>query len=693
MADVDDNEQDDDDILHMAKDVYKVDKEHWDSLVYEKAKEDLHFLSDDRGAMWDAKEFERRDKTGRAALQIDMLMQFIHQVANDIRQNEHEADVVPVGSDASIDTADVLKGLIKQIQYKSSANEVYETGVTSAIKCGIGYIKVEREFEDDERGFDQVLKIGRVVNPFVIYPDCTFMASDGSDMKHCTELERMRVKDFKALYPDKDVISWDDGSEKNAVLKDDEEVVIAHFYIKDSEEKVLESADGKKQRTVKRYTINKYIMSGSEVLETEVFPGKYIPFVPVIGEEMWEDGKRHYHSLIRKSKQASAHYNLMESIKTDILMKAARANVMVPEGSIDDYAADWMFPEKSMALRYKVYDDQGRPIPPPAQLNPAQVSPGFVEAAASSINDIRSTLGMYQSSVGQNGPEVSGKAIDARKIEGDVATYHFGDNLARSITQVCRIIVCAAPTIYDAARMIQIMNEEGDAQLVAINGAPTPQGQKALHDFSKGSYDIRMTIGASYTTKRQEAEAFLKEIITSQPQLMQVCGDLLFKNSDFAGAQELSARMKRVMNPAITAPDDGQDPAVMQLTQQNKQLQQQLQQTMAQLKDKTADQNIKMAGVQAKMHDMQVKAETDRQDIQSKAYTAETNHHIEIGKAVGDQQHRNRELDIQEADVAGNLVLQAMAQRMDNIGDAMDRLERLISPQQQQPAANTTGAV
>ena len=157
MADVDNDAQDDDDILEMAKAVYKVDKDHWDSLVYEKAKEDLHFLSDERGAMWDAKEYERREKTGRAALQIDMLMQYVHQVSNDIRQNEHEADVVPVGSDSSIDTADVLKGLIKQIQYKSSANEVYETAVTNSIKGSIGYIKVGREFEDEERGFDQVL--------------------------------------------------------------------------------------------------------------------------------------------------------------------------------------------------------------------------------------------------------------------------------------------------------------------------------------------------------------------------------------------------------------------------------------------------------------------------------------------------------------------------------------------------------
>lgn len=658
-------------ILSKAKDLFKKDKDHWDSLVYGKAKEDLVFLSDEDGAQWNPKEFEMRSKTGRTALQIDYLKQFVNQVANEIRQQERVADVVPVGAQGSVETSEVIKGLLKKIQYDCSAEEAYSTGITSAIKCSIGFIKVDHDWEDesDQDNSNQVIKIDRVINPFVIYLDSTSIALNGSDANHSFELETMTVREFKSRWPDHEPCSFE-GDTQDPV-KDDEDVVVAHFHIRAAEEQMLKDEDGEVTRTLRKYSISKYILSGSEVLEKGDSPFKYIPLIPVYGEEAWEDGKRKIHSLIRKSKQSQSQYNLLQSIKTDILLKHSRANVMVAEGSIEQWAEDWKNPDKAMALRYAMKDEEGNALNPPEFLAPPQASLGLIQAAEGSVNDIRATIGMYQANLGMEGNEVSGKAIDSRKIEGDNSTYHFGDNGMHSIEQVCRTVISAIPVIYGAQRIIQILDDEEDPDLVGINGMTT-DGQQVMHNLATGKYDVRVTVGASYTTQRQEAEEFLKELVSGNPQLMTVFGDLLFKYADFAGADQMSARMKKLLPPQLQD-NEGQDPQVAALQSQLQQAMGIIQQLKAEVADKSEDRKVKIAQIAAS-HDQ-----------------VETGHQINLMKHATDAVMTDRKLDLQEQKQAGDIVLDAAKLHMDNVIGQMKAVDRQTLPKGNPAAVQGAG--
>lgn len=669
--------QDDDKLLEMARSLFAGDFSHWNP-IYDKGREDLLFLSDQPGAQWNQAEFNKRTKSGRNALNIDYLTQYVHQVANDIRQAERQVKVIPTGSDASIATAAVYQGLIKDISYESAADEVYDTASTSAVKCSIGYIKVDHDFIDD-KGWDQKIILKRVINPFIIFPDRNSIESDGRDMNHCTELEQMKVSEFKRKYPNAAVVAFDnDSKDGSSNLTEDDEITIAHFFIKSSEEsELVHPEDPNRTRTVIKNQIMRYKLSGQDVLERTTFPGDYIPYVPVYGEEAWVDGERNLHSLIRKSKDAQKQFNLMQSIKVDVLLKQPQASVMVAAGSIEAYKDDWIDPTKSMALRYDTHDAEGNPLPVPQRLEPPTMSSGLIEATKQSVDDIRATLGLYQSSIGQQGNEVSGKAINARKIEGDTATYHFGDNLIRSITQVGRIIVCAAPEIYDTQRIIQIMNDEDEPELVGINGL-TPQGQQAVHDFQKGSYNVRVTVGASFTTKRQEGFAFLKDMITQAPELLKVGGDILFKNADFAGAQEMSARFKRTMDPRILGETPQQDPQVAQLSQQLDQAKQlisagaqQLQDLQKQLDDKNQEMAIKAAAVKSKDEN-----ESDKNQLA-------------LVKQTSDHTLQERKLDIEEQKNAGQLAIASMQLQIDGLLSVMQRIEQAVTPPKL-PQGNTS---
>lgn len=585
--------------------------------TYDKARADLRFMSDDPFAQWDENDYNNRVSTRRPALTIDQLGQFIHQVANDIRINTPTINIIP-SKDGDIATAEIYKGLIKNIEYASNADVAYDTASLYSIRCSIGFMRIDHDYTDDD-SFDQDLMIKRIVNPLSVTIDPDSIEPDGSDMKFATIIETITVKEFKRKYPGKQVASFDCDDDDQDLRREDEDTITLaeQFFIEESPVTITAGPDGQLMeveeapegfptRKIKKRTVHRALMSGKDVLEDGIFPGKYIPIVPVYGEEAWIDGKRHLYSLIRKSKDAQRMFNYWASLETELLMKAPKAPIMAAAGTVENYRQDWQDPDKAMVLRYDQVDSKGNPAPPPSRMEPPPVPVGVVNARRQSVDDIKATMGIYNASLGERSNETSGRAIMARKEEGDVATYHFADNLTRSITHVGRILVFAIPEIYDTPRIIRIIGAEDESKSVGVNGAIS-EDQPETVDLKKGKYDVKVVTGASYTTRRQEAATFFSDIVTRQPELMNVMGDLLFKNMDFSGAQAMAERMKKIIDPKLLEEEGNQDPQVQALQAQVEQAGQLLQAAQAemaalqqQIDDKKADLQIK---AQSEMND------------------------------------------------------------------------------------------
>jgi len=629
-------------IINIAKDKFKADKEYWGD-IYKKAKEDAKFLSDDDFAQWDEQDYANRTGSGRPALTIDQLGQFVHQVVNDIRINTPTINVIPVGFDSKAEVAETYKGLIKSIEYASSADNAYDTSVFNSVKQSIGFIRVDHDYVDDE-SFDQELKICRVVNPLSCWIDGASLAIDGSDAMHGTIIEKMRVSEFKKKYPKFDPVCFE--SDSDDVSKDDDEFIsiAEHFYIDETEKTVSVDDKGKtyevkedslvkKLRKIKKRVVKRLKLSGADILEETTFPGKYIPLIPVYGEENWIDGKRYIFSLIRKSKDAQRMFNYWKSLETELLMKAPQAPIMAAEGQVDDYTDDWTNPAKAAVLRYKTTDANGNPIGAPQRLEPPTIPTGVVNASRGAVDDIKATMGIYNASLGMRSNEQSGVAIAQRKQEGDVATYHFADNLSKAITHVGRVLVCAIPEIYDTARVLRIIGAEDEPKQIGVNGEMVDD-QKETIDLTKGKYDVRVVTGASYTTLRQESVEALQAVFTASPELMSVMGDLYFKYSDFAGAQAMANRMKKVVDPKFLEPDEREeneqpvvDPEKEQmagLIQQGQAALQQMQQEMvslkSQLENKQAETVLKAQEIEIKKEDIAIK----RDSLALEAYKAQS---------------------------------------------------------------------
>jgi len=612
------------DILEQAKAHFELAKTGW-SQIYQKALADLHFLSDEPYAQWDASEANARIKVGRPTVEIDQLSQFTHQVVNDIRQNTPAIHVLPVSDGADLETAEMIAGRVKAIEYKSNADAAYDMAADFSVKSSIGFISVDHGYVDS-RSFEQELRIRREINPQAIYIDPRSVELDGSDAKFAFRLDTISVAEFKRKYPNATPLSWGEDAPSKAPEDSDTITVAEYFYIVDEETEMgllddgtQEPVSGKKKykrtRKISTPKVMRCWLALEDVLvKPSKFPGKYIPIVPVYGEEAWIEGKRNLYSLIRKSKSSQTMYNMLKSSETEVLLKQQQAPVQAAVGQMRGFEDDWKQPDKAMVLYYHTTDANGVAVPPPQRLQPPQVSAGFANASLDAENNIRKTLGMYNAGVGKREGEQSGIALKQLEMSGDTASLHFGDNLNKSVAHVGKIVVCALPEIEDTQREVSIIGKEDEIKTIGINGKMV-EGQERTYDFTKGEYDVRVIAGPSFTTQRQEAGAMYADLIGKMPDLMPIIGDLVFKYQDAPGSQAISSRLKKMIDPKLLDEQErdknGPNPEVeavkAEATQVIEAAKAQIDEMTAELQKLQADQSVKAADIAVKQEDVKLK--------------------------------------------------------------------------------------
>ena len=406
-----------------------------------------------------------------------------------------------------------------------------------------------------------------------------------------------------------------------------------------------------------RETTRKHIqwrkLTCGAVLDETTIPCEWIPVIPVIGNELWVDGKRQLTGMVRMVMDAQRAYNYARSAYIEQVALAPKAPFVAADGQVEDYAAEWASANtRNLAvLRYRPVDNAGHPVPPPQRQIPPQPSSGWLQELDLAERDIQSALGMYNASIGAPSNEKSGKAILARQREGDVSTYHYIDNLARSLRQLGKCLISMIPRVYDSQRVVRILGEDGSPDMVKINPQlPVPsikakdeKGRMVrLVNPSIGKYDVSVYVGPAYTTKRQEAAEAMVEMTRGNPELMALVGDLMIEAMDWPMADRISKRLKAMLPPQIqqaeSEADDEQakvQAAVQQVAQQFQQQAQEFQaQAMAaiqELQQKAqaleAENQALKADKQADMLKVQIdaaKVQDDARKTEIQAYEAET---------------------------------------------------------------------
>lgn len=595
------------------------------------------------GEQWPEAVKRQREIDGRPCLTINRLPAFIRQVTNDARQNSPSIKCHPVDDGANEETAEILNGLIRNIEYTSNADVAYDTALDHAVTGGFGYFRISTEYADDD-AFDQDIRIERIANPLTVYGDPYSTGADSSDWNDAFVTDMWRVADFKKRWPGAEESDFEaDSCDKNHIWFQDDQIRVAEWW---SREEVgatlLKLSDGMVlyepeylrikdildvqgirvvgTRDTKTKKVTQRIITGAEVLETNKWAGKYIPIVPVYGDEVMVEGERHFISLVRFAKDPQQMFNYWRTASTELVALAPKAPFIGPRGAFNSDAEKWGT-ANAISHPYIEYDPVDGQAPP--QRQPFSGPPaGALQEAMNASDDMKSIMGIFDASLGARSNETSGRAIMARQREGDVSTFNYIDNLSRAIRHAGRIIVDLIPKVYDAPRIIRVIHEDGRNEHVPVNQPFQPSNQPPeqneqqemmdgltkIYDLTAGKYDVTCEAGPSFATKREESSSQMIEFIRAYPNAAPIIGDLLAKNLDWPGADEIADRMQAMLPPQI----QGQNPQVQQLQQQLQQMDGHAKEAVAQLQQKLGQEKQDKALEAAKLRIDAYNAETNR---------------------------------------------------------------------------------
>jgi len=642
----------DDDLLQDALERAQICTDYY-STEYSRGSEDVSFAL--MGDQWPDEIKSKRQKEGRPCLTENRVHASILQVINSMRQTRPAIQVNPIDSKADVETARVMKGIVRNIETQSCADNAYDTAALNAVSAGYGWIRVNTQYADDE-SFDQEIKIERVANFSTVMLDPNSKELDGSDAEYGFIFTDTEHEAFEAEYPDAEPISAE-GYGSTDGWYSDESVRVAEYFYKEYEEiSIVQTPQGimKKddaeaagldilqERVVKQPKIKWCKFTGCEVLEETDWLGKYIPLVPVYGEEVNDDGRRKFLSLVYHAKDPQRRFNYWLTAGTEIVALQPKAPFVGMVGQFKSAARKWAQAnnETYAFLEYdpvKLPDGTYAAVPPQRQPAP-QGSPAMYQETLSAADGIKAALGIFDASLGANGNEKSGKAILARQAQGDNSTFHFVDNLQTSIRHVGRILIDLIPKVYTGQRIMRIIGDDGSKAMVPINqpvikqakGNYAPAGNnpsQAFFNLGVGKYDVIATVGQSAVSQRRESAELLQSMMTALPQTIPVLGDLFVKNLDLPESEQIVERLRKLF-PQMQ--DDG-DPNAQKLQQADQAI-------------KALQNQIEQMGQALDAKKQKTDAETQAELEESKAKTEKTYAEADKIKADADKARADAEL-------------------------------------------------
>ncbi len=592
--------------------------------------QDLKFANADPDNTWQWPEAikTQRDLDQRPCLTINKVRQHNLLIINEGKKNSRGIKIRAAGGAATYESAQIFEGLIRNIEYVSQARQAYSTALDFCVKAGIGYWRVLTEYVSDDT-FDQMPKIKRIKDPNMVYLDPDIDTIDGSDARFGFIFTDVANDEFRNQYPDhKDMIgqtALDDTS--GWIMKD--HIRVAEYYRRTEFKDKLITYTHQGQRQYSRmsklgskaynalkkdlqpgefmerdlldHKIEWFKIAGVRVIEKREVVGKYVPIVRVVAEETIIDGAIDRKGHTRNMKDAQRIYNYNSSASVEYGALQTKSPWVAPAQAIAGLETYWRTANitNHSILPFNHKDSDDAMMPPPFRPQPPGASESYMKGMEVAQNEMMMASGQWQAQQGQNENAKSGVAINERKAQGDVATYHFTEAMDIALCYTGKILLDMIPKLYDTERVEKIMGEDGQESEVTIS----PQMKQAmvekkaqdadaiaqvLFNPSAGVYDTVADTGPAYATRRAAAFDAFTEILTRAPQMIPVLGDIYFRNGDFPMSDEAAQRMRRMV-PA-QALGDGPPPELVAAQDQVKKLQE----ATAGLIQKLADRDLQL---------------------------------------------------------------------------------------------------
>jgi len=624
MAKNTDSKQTNKDLLQKVRDRFRIMKDaDEDNLIG--AMENIKFLNI-AGEQWD---YNQKIERGlRPCFEFNKVRVNAKKVINHIRTNRPQGKIRGVeGTDKK--QAEYREGLIRNIMNISDMDTIMDYAAEYQVGGGMGAWRIITEFPDDNP-FVQDIKIAAIPNPFTLFHDPGARDMLKRDAEDWILTEKMRKTDFEKKYKDEDLISFEDHEfDDDDEWEDEEKIRIAEYHYKEPTTKELwkledgtivdastdEAAALQQSRIVDKKTIDTFkimmvIVSGAAVIDGPVeLAGTQHRFIKVFGEYIIVDGQTYWFGLCEFAKDAQRSYNVSRTAISETIALAPLAHYWATPKQAEGHLDKW---EEAHRKNFPVqlYNPDPESPGPPTRMGGPDIPIALIQESSIASNEIDEVMGIFPPDRGEQTGQ-SGRAIYARQEQGDTITFNFPDNMAKGIQRTYEILIDLIPYVYDTEREMRILGADGEEDYITFNQfAKDEMGNNVIddngypikiNDLSVGRYDVTVTTGASFTTKRQEFVESFGQLFLGNEQMMMIYGDLLFKSMDLPFSDEMAERAKVMLPPQIQEmlnQDQQVPPEVQMLMQQAKQGMQLVEQQMQVVQQAASEAQIEKSEVE-----------------------------------------------------------------------------------------------
>ncbi len=646
------------------------------------------------GEQWDPMVLQQRQ--GLPCLTINTIPQFTAQLVGDWRENKNAVKVLPAeNGDKNI--ADIRSDLIRSIETKSRADRVYDNAFESAVTCGDGAFRVAVQYAQEDV-FDQDIVIQPIDDALSVIWDRLSIDPTGRDAKRAFVDDLIPTKEFKRIWKDADPSYLNDTDKRSLSMSGWLETgavrVTEHWRMIERKRMLVMFEDGSihpfdendydDDQTLSE-AIDQAIDTHGNVVKTRLAPCPYaqmhlvtgfkilagpfewklsrLPIIRMTGRVSSVGERRVRYGLVRHMKDAARLRNFWRSSAAEQLGYAPKAQWIATESAVEGYEDQLRRAHLTRDPLIKVSDDAQIDVNI-KRLDPPQIQMALLNEAQINTQDMKDVTGIHDASLGIKSNETSGRAIMARQREGDIASLTFYDNGNAAILEAGDVMNQLIPQIYDGTRTIRIIGEDEQTKMVQINDPMDPNSP----NLAIGKYDVAITTGASYTTRRVEAAQAMMEAVQVFPEMMTIAGDLVAKAQDWPGAQELAERLQKTIPPQLLSDKEKaemgqQGPDVNAMMQKQARMQEEMQQGMQELEKLRQENQMLKAKEAAAIEKNQIehfKAETER--LKVLADIAAKDKEFEIEELKHEAEIEQSHLDRAASAVSEDKQLQAKAE-------------------------------
>jgi hypothetical protein len=587
-----------------------------DSESRQAAMEDMKFIHVP-GCQWD--DNMKQERGDRPCYEFNKIRVTAKRIINEMRANRPQGKVRGV-EDSDKELAEIYEGIIRNIWNVSDGDTITDNAGEYQVSGGMGAWRITTDYAADD-SFDQEIMVESIPNPFCLYADKAAKDPLKRDAKYFILTDRIATTEYEQRWPNAEKVNfeaseYDDESE----WMDDEFVRIVEYWWKEPMDKeILQLDTGEvidaesdeapalesrvvNRRTVKSHKVKMCIASGEAILEGPTdWAGKELPFVMVYGEYIVIDGKIRWFGIGKFAKDAQRSYNVSRTAITETIAQAPQAKWWATGEQAKGQTNKWAEAHKKN-FPFLLYNADPKAPGPPLRMGGADVPIALIQESQIASEEIKSVTGIFSPDLGAGDQAKSGIQERERRAQGQLATFNYQDNMSKGVARTWEILVDLIPKVYDTERELRVLGSDEAESYVKINQfVPDETGEMVkVNDLSQGRYDVAITVGPNFTTRRQEAAETYQALAQGNPEVWGVAGDLIFRSLDLPYAEDIAERLKTLLPPQIQSliNEDKQVPPEVQA------MMQQAEQAMMMVQEQAAQ--VQQAAQEAEMDKVEV---------------------------------------------------------------------------------------